>query len=59
MKRTSTVWEHTKVCEHCGCNLHTKKEYEELFYKLNPKWDAFGRWVFKFHVVEVTNEFRT
>lgn len=29
MKKTSTVWDHTKVCEHCGCNLHTKKEYEQ------------------------------
>ena len=20
---------YTKVCTHCGCNLHTKKEYEQ------------------------------
>jgi predicted RNA-binding Zn-ribbon protein involved in translation (DUF1610 family) len=27
MKKTSTEWDHTKVCSHCGCNLHTREEY--------------------------------
>jgi hypothetical protein len=35
---------------------YSPKEYEELFYKLNPKWDAFGRWVFKFHPVRIDRE---
>jgi hypothetical protein len=29
MKKQSTTWDHTKVCSHCGCNLHTNKEYEQ------------------------------
>ena len=32
---------------------YSPKAYEELFYKLNPKWDGWSRWAFKFHVVEV------
>jgi hypothetical protein len=29
MKKNSTRWDHTKVCSHCGRNLHTKIEYEQ------------------------------
>lgn len=29
MNRLSTTWALTKVCEHCGRNLHTKKEWEQ------------------------------
>jgi len=32
---------------------YSPKEYEELFRELNPKWHGWGRWVFKFHVIEV------
>ena len=32
---------------------YTPMEFEELFRKLNPKWDRFLRWAFEFHVVEV------
>jgi hypothetical protein len=27
--------------------------FEEAFRELNPKWDRKGRWVFKFHAIEV------
>ena len=27
--------------------------YERVFREINPKWDGFSRWVFKFHVIEV------
>lgn len=29
MKKFNTISNPVKVCTHCGCNLHTKKEYEE------------------------------
>ena len=48
---------------HCGSPIsqedakaegdYSPKEYEELFYKLYPKWNEFGRWAYAFHVIEV------
>ena len=32
---------------------YTSFEFEEIFQKLNPKWDGKVRWIFVFHVIEV------
>ena len=32
---------------------YTPREYEVVWAKLNPKWDGWSRWAFKFHVIEV------
>ena len=31
-------------------------QFEEVFAKLNPKWERGSRWVFEFHVIEVQNQ---
>ena len=32
---------------------YTPEQYEKVFRELNPKWDGWSRWTFKFHVIEV------
>lgn len=32
---------------------YTPEKYEKLFKKLNPNWDGWSRWAFKFYVIEV------
>jgi len=32
---------------------YTPDEYEKVFRALNPKWDSWSRWAFKFHAIEV------
>ena len=32
---------------------YTPEEYEKVFRDLNPKWDGWTRWAFKFHAIKV------
>jgi hypothetical protein len=32
---------------------YTPEQYEKVFRELNPKWDGWSRWAYKFHVIEV------
>jgi len=32
---------------------YSPDEYEKVFRDLNPKWDGWSRWAYKFHVIEV------
>jgi len=32
---------------------YSPEEYEKVFRDLNPKWDGWSRWAYKFHVIEV------
>ena len=32
---------------------YTSEEYEKVFRELNPKWDGWSRWAFKFLVIKV------
>jgi len=32
---------------------YSPEEYEKVFRELNPKWDGWSRWAYKFHVIEV------
>ena len=59
------IWEEKRRLTHLGLRLfitpqdawaeggYTPLEFEEIFDKLDPKWDGPKRWVFKFHVIEV------
>jgi len=31
---------------------YSPEEYEKVFRELNPKWDGWSRWAYKFHVIE-------
>ena len=32
---------------------YTPEEYEKVFRDLNPKWDGWTRWAYKFHAIKV------
>jgi len=32
---------------------YTPEQYETVFLELNPKWDGWSRWAYKFHVIKV------
>ena len=32
---------------------YTPEQYEKVFRDLNPQWDGWSRWAFKFHVIKV------